>query len=232
MTIKTISILRYSLLKHLALFLFFLFILTFSFSCSGSEIIQSKHNVEENKHESMDDVPITIEIDDQDIKKEFSFSKSDHLTDKGNEDKTSGRSTNEKIMGLGTDQSWLVSIFGYPDEFMIIFTEEEDSKKIECWQYVDMQSYYTFYNGKFIDSDIYISEDFESDSVTLKPQDLKYGMTPDETAATIGGEPNQIIKLENGYEVYSFKDGLVICTFNLDGALIGINRLKKVSGNI
>jgi len=217
-----------SFIRYLGLLFIFILFTTLIVSCSG---IKDPQLEEKEDYSAQTGTETQAGDTIPDIQKDPDLDKGEYLSDKPADN--DNKKTIEENDDLSTDQKWLVSIFGYPDEFMIVFTEEEDSRKIEYWQYVSMQSYYLFYDGEFIDSDIYIAKDFESDSLSLKPQDLWYGMSPEETASIIGVlEADQIIELENGYKVYSYKDGLVICTFNLDSALIGITRLKKISGSI
>jgi hypothetical protein len=129
---------------------------------------------------------------------------------------------------LSYDQKRLLSMFGYPDEFIVVFDEENNNLRVEIWIYEAMESSFTFEGGKYDSRDRVITPNLSSDSYDIKPQDFVYAMSPDEVCYLMGENGEEIIDPTTGYKVLIFGEGIIACTFNLDDALINVARLRKV----
>ena len=129
---------------------------------------------------------------------------------------------------LSPDQKELVSMLGYPDEFVIMFDEGNNNLRIETWIYEAMESSFTFLDGKFDNRDTSIPADLASDNYDIKPEDFIYGMSPGEVNNLIGEDGEEIINPETGLKILVFGEGIIFCTFNPYDTLINIARVKKI----
>jgi len=129
---------------------------------------------------------------------------------------------------LSTDQKKLVSMVGYPDEFTIIFDEENNNIRREAWIYKALQSSFTFKDGKFDNREkITTTEEFLDDNYKIKPEDFLYGMSIAEVEEFIGEKGKEIIEPETSLKALVFGDGLIFCAFNSNDLLNGVARAKR-----
>lgn len=127
---------------------------------------------------------------------------------------------------LSYDQKRLLSIFGYPDEFFIVFDEEQDKLRVETWLYQPMEASFTFEDGIYKQWHRVITDKLLSDSYTVKPEDFVYEMNPDEVRCLIGEDGYEYIDSETGLKVLVFGQAQIVCSFNDDDNLIAVARAR------
>lgn len=132
---------------------------------------------------------------------------------------------------LGPDQKRLTSMFGYPDQFIIIF-DEGNNTRIDSWMYEDMEACFIFEDGKYSNVEEFIIDDTENDSYNIAPEDFTYAMTPEQVEKLISEKGTENIDESTGLKVLTFGDGIMICVFNPDNCLINIARQKKISTDV
>ena len=116
---------------------------------------------------------------------------------------------------LSADQIRVISFFGHPDQFTIIFDEGN--------------AFYTFEDGAYNDSEEYFGEEFQQSRYELLPQDFTYGMTPLEVETLIGQKGSESFDEYTGLDALIFGEGEVICIFNPDNQLIIASKQNKLS---
>jgi len=128
---------------------------------------------------------------------------------------------------LSPDQEKLISVFGYPDEFIIIFNHGGDVSRIETWVYEAMKSYFTFEDGIYIEGDRFVTAEFKDDSYDVTPQDFIEGMTPIQVEQLLGETGIKIRDSETGFMVLAFGQGIISCTFDSGNNLLNVARLRE-----
>jgi hypothetical protein len=129
---------------------------------------------------------------------------------------------------LSDDQLLLLSIFGYPDEYVIIFDEENNNKRVEVWIFEAMQSSFLFEGGVYSSSEVVITPELLPDNYDIRPEEFVYSMTPDEVEYLVGEEGYQLIETNTGLKSIIYGDGSIVCTFNTGDLLVYVSRSKKV----
>ncbi len=124
----------------------------------------------------------------------------------------------------GDDQEKVLSIFGYPDQFIVLFDEGNGNKRIDSWMYADMESCFLFENGVYAGSSDYMVDDAGTGKYDIRPCDFAYGMTPSEVEAVLEEEGRESLEQSTGLKLLIFGDGEVICIFNDMDRLIGISK--------
>ncbi len=129
---------------------------------------------------------------------------------------------------LGSDQERLLSIFGYPDEFIIVFDLDNEKTRIETWLYEDMESSYTFISGEYNSSDRVITDELLSDDFDINPEDFVYGMSPDEVNRLLGDEGIVEVDNDTNLKTITYGEGLIVCNFTADEALVSVLRARGI----
>lgn len=129
---------------------------------------------------------------------------------------------------LTDDQLLLLSMFGYPDEYVIIFDEGNNNIRIEIWIFEAMQSSFLFEGGKYTSSEIVITRELLPDNYNIRPEEFVYSMTPDEVGYLIGEDGYQITEPNTGLKTIIYGEGNIACTYNTDNLLVYVSRSKKV----
>lgn len=129
---------------------------------------------------------------------------------------------------LTDDQLLLLSMFGYPDEYVIIFDEGNNNIRIEIWIFEAMQSSFLFEGGKYTSSEIVITRELLPDNYNIRPEEFVYSMTPDEVGYLIGEDGYQITEPNTGLKTIIYGEGNIACTYNTDDLLVYVSRSKKV----
>lgn len=129
---------------------------------------------------------------------------------------------------LTEDQLQVLSMLGYPDEYVIIFDEGNDNKRVEVWVFEAMQASFLFEGGKYTGSEMVITPELLPDDYNIGPEEFVYLMTPDEVEYLIGEEGYQITETNTGLKTIIYGDGIIVCTYNTDNLLVYVSRSKKV----
>lgn len=130
---------------------------------------------------------------------------------------------------LSADQDRVISLFGYPDQFTIIFDESYNNKRIDTWIYFDMKALFIFENGTYDYSEQYYGKEYQESEYILLPQDFTYAMTPLEVEKLIGQKGAESIEESTGLNILTFGGGEIICIFNPDNELIIASKQNKLS---
>ncbi len=133
---------------------------------------------------------------------------------------------------LGSDQKRLVSLFGHPDKFTVIFDESNNNKRIDIWIYSDMDALFLFENGTYNDTEQYYGKGCQESEYELLPQDFIYGMTLLEVEKLIGQEGVESFEENTGLNILTFGEAEVICIFNPDNKLIIASKQNKLLNEI
>jgi len=129
---------------------------------------------------------------------------------------------------LTDDQLLLLSMFGYPDEYVIIFDEGNNNTRIEVWIFEAMQSSFLFEAGKYTSSEMVITPELLPDSYNIRPEEFVYSMTPYEVGYLIGEEGYQITETNTGLKTIVYGEGNIVCTYNTGDLLVYVSRSKEV----
>jgi len=129
---------------------------------------------------------------------------------------------------LTDDQLQVLSMLGYPDEYVIIFDGGNNNIRIEVWVFEAMQSSFLFEEGKYTSSEMVITPKLLPDSYNIRPEEFVYPMTPDEVEYLIGEDGFQITETNTGLKTIVYGEGNIVCTYNTDNLLVYVSRSKKV----
>ncbi len=129
---------------------------------------------------------------------------------------------------LTEDQLQLLSMFGYPDEYVIVFDEGNDNIRVEIWVFEAMQSSFLFEGGKYSGAEMVITPILLPVNYKIGPEEFVYSMTPDEVGLLIGEDGYQITETNTGLKTIIYGEGIITCTYNTDDLLVYVSRSKKV----
>ena len=129
---------------------------------------------------------------------------------------------------LTEDQLQVLSMLGYPDEYVIVFDEGNDNIRVEIWVFEAMQSSFLFEGGKYSGSEMVITPILLPDNYNIRPEEFVYSMTPDEVGLLIGEDGYQITETNTGLKTIIYGEGNIVCTYNTDDLLVFVSRSKKV----
>ena len=135
---------------------------------------------------------------------------------------------NGEDIELSEGKERVTSLFGYPDEFVIVFDQSSEYKRAETWLFEEMEASFTFLDGKYNASDKVITAKLENDNYNVKPGDFKADMSPDEINDLIGEIGIEEIDPEKNLKVLTFGEGIITCTFDSDDSLIIVSRMRRV----
>ncbi len=130
-----------------------------------------------------------------------------------------------------SDQERLISMFGYPDEFVIIFDEGDNNSRIETWIYESMEASFVFKDGEYLNGNKVTTSDLAPDNYDLRPQDFVYAMSPHQLTSLIGETGEETIENNTGLKVLNFGSGIIIGMFNSEDALVGVSRTRKIASH-
>jgi len=130
---------------------------------------------------------------------------------------------------LSADQNRIISLFGHPDQFTIIFDESYDNNRIDTWIYFNMEALFIFENGTYDSSEQYYGGKSQESEYEVLPQDFVYAMTPLEVETLIGQDGTESIDESTGLNILTFGGGEIICIFNPDNKLIIASKQNKLS---
>jgi hypothetical protein len=145
----------------------------------------------------------------------------------GEEDPLASSSKTSQV----SDKDRLISAFGYPDEFTVIFDEGQDNLRVEMWLYSDLERYFTFENGEYTGGDTVITPKLTSDNFRAKPNDFIYGMSQQSVSDLIGERGIAVIDETSGLTSVIFNQSHISCTFNERNQLVTALRTREVSGS-
>lgn len=103
---------------------------------------------------------------------------------------------NPTVEGLSQDQSRVVSEYGYPDHFFISIDPLTEAR-VERWIYFSRGKALDFDNGRLFGEEPVEDRSSEYPPTTLRPQDFKPYLTPEEATALLG-EPLFTHEVKNG----------------------------------
>ncbi len=129
---------------------------------------------------------------------------------------------------LTDDQLQVLSMLGYPDEYVIVFDEGNNNIRIEVWIFEAMQASFLFEGGKYTSSEMVITPTLLPDNYNIRPEEFVYSMTPDEVGSLIGEDGYQITETNTGLKTIIYGEGKIVCTYNTDNLLVYVSRSKKV----
>lgn len=145
------------------------------------------------------------------------------------EDKADSIASNSKTQQV-SDRDRLITAFGYPDEFLIVFDAGKDNLRSEVWIYSNLERYYTFENGKYTGGDNLITPKLSPDKFNMKPGDFVYGMNQQSIIDLVGEKGTAVTDEASGYKVVVFDKGQIACTFNNADRLINVQRMRTITG--
>ena len=129
---------------------------------------------------------------------------------------------------LTDDQLQVLSMLGYPDEYVIVFDEGNNNIRIEVWIFEAMQASFLFEGGKYSGSEMVITHELLPDDYNIRPEEFVYPMTPDEVGLLIGEDGYQITETNTGIKTIIYGEGIIVCTYNTDDLLVYVSRSKNV----
>ncbi|MHB8279114.1 MAG: zinc ribbon domain-containing protein [Candidatus Humimicrobiaceae bacterium] len=133
---------------------------------------------------------------------------------------------------LGPDQERVIKLFGYPDQFLIMFDESNNNNRIDAWTYSEMETIFIFENGAYDSTEEYYNKVILEDKQKVFPDNFIYAMTPDEVKTLISKESVEKFDENTGLKVLTFSKGDIICIFNPDDELIIVSKQLKLSEDI
>lgn len=159
----------------------------------------------------------------------FSFSSCSGLL---MEDAETGSMADETIVlekpQLSDEQKRLLSSFGYPDEFVIIFDKQQEVTRVETWFYQAMESCFKFKNGEYIGYKRAITGDIESEVNDIRPEDFVFAMSPDMIKKLVGSQKvYEYTEPQTNFKLLIFEEKQLLCTFSDKDELINVIKSKK-----
>jgi len=130
--------------------------------------------------------------------------------------------------GLSTEQKKLVSSFGNPGEYMIIF-DRESSKRVDMWLYPELERYFIFENGKYSGGREVVNPDLKKDEIKIVPEDFIKVMKIDDVIKVVGEQPQKNADSKSGITTLIFYEGLLTVAFNKNEEIINITRTKEIN---
>lgn len=127
---------------------------------------------------------------------------------------------------MSADQAMLYSHFGNPEQYLILFEyNPQGIERMETWTYPEMQFYYTFLNGTYIDGDTAVFPELLPDSYGgLLPVQFQAWMKPEDIASLVGEQGRDVPgEFPNQKGLY-FGNGELTCFFNEQDLLIAVYR--------
>ena len=129
---------------------------------------------------------------------------------------------------LSQDQKRLIALFGYPEQFIIIFDEGNNNNRIDSWIYSDMEACFIFESGQFNNVIDYIPYAHLDDNYRVLPDDFIYGMSPEDVENLIGEKGFIEVEKLTGCKIQTYGFGTIICIFTPDNKLISVSRTKLI----
>jgi hypothetical protein len=133
---------------------------------------------------------------------------------------------------MGADQERMINLFGYPDQFLIMFDEGNNNNRMDLWTYSEMETIFIFEDGAYDSTEEYYANVILEDRQKVFPDNFIYAMTPDEVKTLISKESEENIDEITGLKVLTFGNGAIICIFNPDDELIIVSKQLKLSEDI
>lgn len=130
--------------------------------------------------------------------------------------------------GFSTEQKKMISSFGHPGEYVIIF-DRDSIKRVDIWLYPELERYFIFENGKYSGGKEAISPYLKRDKIKVVPEDFIKGMKIDDVIKVVGAQPQKNTDSKSGITTLSFYSGLLIITFNEKEELVNISRTKEIN---
>ena len=130
--------------------------------------------------------------------------------------------------GLSTEQKKLISAFGNPGEYIIIF-DRDSSKRVDMWLYPELERYFIFKNGKYSVGKEVINPGLKKDEIKVVPEDFIKGMKIDDVIKVVGAQPQKKTDSKSGITALLFYDGLLTVAFNEKEEIINITRTKEIN---
>ncbi|MHB1275227.1 MAG: zinc ribbon domain-containing protein [Candidatus Humimicrobiaceae bacterium] len=130
--------------------------------------------------------------------------------------------------GLSTEQEKLISSFGHPGEYIIIF-DRESSKRVDMWLYPELERYFIFENGKYSGGREVINPDLKKDEIKVVPEDFLKEMKIDDVLKITGAQPQKNTDSKSGITTLIFYNGLLTVAFNKNEEIINISRTKEIN---
>jgi len=128
---------------------------------------------------------------------------------------------------LSDDQATLISVFGYPDQFISVFVT--DKSRIETWFYKDMQYAFSFIDGVYAGRQSFMLLEHKEDKYKINPAQFSYGMSPDDIGKIMGDKSIEIIEPDSGYSTLIYADGAIAFTFDTEDNLVCVFRQKALT---
>ena len=133
---------------------------------------------------------------------------------------------------LAPDQERVIKLFGYPDQFLIMFDESNNNSRTDLWTYSEMGTIFIFENGAYDSTREYYNKVILENRQKVFPDNFIYAMTPDEVKALIRKESVESFDESTGLKVLNFSNGDIVCIFNPDDKLIIVSKQLKLSEDI
>lgn len=136
--------------------------------------------------------------------------------------------TSSPSYDLSPDQEKLISSFGYPGEYVIIF-DRENSKRVDMWMYPELERYFMFENGIYAGGKETIHPDLKKDDIDVKPEEFTMDMKIDDVIKVVGIEAQKNIDDKLKLTGLSFYEGLLTVAFNEKEEIVNITRTKEIN---
>jgi hypothetical protein len=132
---------------------------------------------------------------------------------------------------MSDDQLKLLSMFGYPDEFYIAFSDEGENIRAETWIYQAIEAYFIFVDGVYDSGDRIVKGNYVEDGYYINPEDLVYGMSSEEVRFLIGEDGIEFIDPDTNIKSVSFGIGTIVAVFNPEDELMSFARFRQIESN-
>ncbi|MCL5072545.1 MAG: zinc ribbon domain-containing protein [Actinobacteria bacterium] len=130
--------------------------------------------------------------------------------------------------GLSKEQKRLISSFGHPGEYAIIF-DRANSKRFDMWVYPELERYFLFENGKYSGGKEVINPDLKKDEIKVGPEDFTKNMKINDVINVLGVQPEKDIDNKAKLTVLTFYNGLLAVSFNEKEEIINVSRTKTIN---
>lgn len=130
------------------------------------------------------------------------------------------------LQTLSADQDLLLSKFGLPSHYLVLVEyENNNAERFEVWAYPEVQYYYAFLDGDYLNGDHVIFPKMIVDKYSkLSPVHFQAWMNSAAVASIVGEQGLEYPGVYPAAKIISFGSGALVCFFNEQDLLVAVYR--------
>jgi pSer/pThr/pTyr-binding forkhead associated (FHA) protein len=148
----------------------------------------------------------------------------------GSSDFEKGSLDKSILQTISADQDMLLSKFGLPSHYLVLVEYDNTSaERYEVWAYPEVQYYYAFLDGDYLNGDHVIFPKMKVDKYSkLSPVHFQAWMNSAAVVNIVGEQGLEYPGVPPADKMISFGNGSLICFFNEQDLLIAVYRSIEV----